>query len=202
MFSGGGGGSAAPTVQKPEVTIDNTQGKAELSADGTTANEGYEIEKVTVNGVDKGAVNKLTGLKTGDKVVVTFKSTAPTADGGATLETIKEKVAKLQFMARSSKTSKKNVKLTLKFDSKTSAQLDELKSLGYTVKYKFYRSTKKSSGYKATLTKTSKTYTNTKGVKGSMYYYKARVQVYDKDGKLVAQTALKQCKYASRLWTK
>lgn len=202
----GGGGFIIPTTQKPEVTIDNTQGKLELSADGTTANitanEGYEIEKVTVNGVDKGAVNKLTGLKTGDKVVVSFKSTAPAADDSAALETIKEKVAKLQFMARSSKTSKKNVKLTLKFDSKTSAEINEFKSLGYTVKYKFYRSTKKSKGYKAVLTKTSKTYTNTKGVKGTKYYYKARVQVFDKDGKLVAQTELKQCKYASRTWTK
>lgn len=205
-IGGGGGALPLPTPEKPEITIDNTQGKLELSADGATAsitaNEGYEIEKVTVNGVDKGAVNKLTGLKTGDKVVVSFKSTAPAADDSAALETIKEKVAKLQFMARSSKTSKKNVKLTLKFDSKTSAEINEFKSLGYTVKYKFYRSTKKSKGYKAVLTKTSKTYTNTKGVKGTKYYYKARVQVFDKDGKLVAQTELKQCRYASRTWTK
>ena len=26
--------------------------------------------------------------------------------------------------------------------------------------------------------------------------------VYDENGKLVAKTALKQCKYASRVWTK
>ena len=38
--------------------------------------------------------------------------------------------------------------------------------------------------------------------KGTMYYYKARVMIYDKEGNFVAQTALKQCKYANRLWTK
>ena len=43
---------------------------------------------------------------------------------------------------------------------------------------------------------------NTYGKKGTMYYYKARVMIYDKDGNFVAQTALKQCKYANRLWTK
>ena len=73
-----------------------------------------------------------------------------------------------------------------------------MKALGYTVKYRFYRSTKKSSGYKAMLTKTSKTYTNTTGKAGTRYYYKVQVRVYDKDGKLVAKTALKQCKYATR----
>ena len=39
-------------------------------------------------------------------------------------------------------------------------------------------------------------------VKYKFYRYKAKVMVYDKDGNFVAQTALKQCKYASRLWTK
>ena len=27
-------------------------------------------------------------------------------------------------------------------------------------------------------------------------------EVYNKDGKLIAQTELKQCKYATRVWTK
>ena len=36
----------------------------------------------------------------------------------------------------------------------------------------------------------------------SANYYKARVMIYDKNGNFVAQTALKQCKYANRLWTK
>ena len=74
--------------------------------------------------------------------------------------------------------------------------------MGYTVKYRYYLSTKKASGYKAALTKKAKTYTNTTGKKGQMYYYKVQLRVYDKDGKLVAKTALKQCRYANRLWTK
>ncbi len=45
-------------------------------------------------------------------------------------------------------------------------------------------------------------YINTYGKQGTMYYYKAKVMIYDKEGNFVAQTALKQCKYANRLWTK
>ena len=47
--------------------------------------------------------------------------------------------------------------------------------------------------------KAGKTYTNTTGKKGTRYYYKARVQVYDSEGTLVAKSSLKQCKYASRI---
>ena len=48
---------------------------------------------------------------------------------------------------------------------------------------------------------TTNTFTNTKGTKGTKYYYKARVLVYD--GKtLVAKSALKQCSYGSRIWSK
>ena len=89
-------------------------------------------------------------------------------------------------MARSAKTAKKNVKVTLKLNAESTAAINEIRSLGYTVKYKFYRSTKKASKYTAKLTKTSKSYLNTVGTKGSRYYYKAHVMVYDQDGKLVA----------------
>ena len=73
---------------------------------------------------------------------------------------------------------------------------------GYTIKYRFYRSTKKSSGYKRMFLSEQPIYINTHGKRGTMYYYKARVMIYDKEGNFVAQTALKQCKYANRLWTK
>ena len=69
--------------------------------------------------------------------------------------------------------------------------------MGYTVKYKFYKSTKKASKYKAVKTKTSNSYINTKGKKGTKYYYKAKVLVYG--GKaLIAQAELKQCRYGDR----
>ena len=52
------------------------------------------------------------------------------------------------------------------------------------------------------MTKSTKSYINTAGTKGKMYYYKAQVRVYDENGKLIAKTALKQCKYANRKWSK
>ncbi len=110
--------------------------------------------------------------------------------------------AKLTPVARSAKTAKKNIKVTVSLDKQDKAIIKELKEAGYTVKYRFYRSTKKAAGYKAAVTKKSASYTNTSGKKGTKYFYKVQVRVYDENGKLVAKTALKQCKYASRVWTK
>ena len=196
-YSGGSGS----TVQKPTVTTPEN-GKVALSNNGRTATitpeEGYQVASVTVNGVDKGKVTELTGLKTGDEVVVTFEKTKETLDKEAS-----EAVGALSSMkARSSRTAKGNVKVVMNLSRTEKAKLAELKAQGYTVKYKFYRSTKKSSGYTAMKTKDTTTYINTKGVKKTMYYYKARVLVYDQDGKLVASTKLSDCKYANRTWTK
>ncbi len=123
-------------------------------------------------------------------------------DEEANIEKIKELVSDMSLKASSSKTSKKNIKVTLTVDKSTAAAIKEIKDMGYTVKYKYYRSTKKASKYQAKVTKTTRSFTNTAGKKETKYYYKARIQVYDKDGNLVAQTALKQCKYAARTWTK
>ena len=191
------GGSHVSKVQKPEITIIGS-GKADLSADGRTATitaaAGHELVSVVLNGKEMGKVEKLTGLKTGDKATITFQAKT---DGKAEMDKmIAQKASKLTLMARSKKTAKLNIKVVVKGDLKA------ITDAGYTVKYKFYRSTKKSAGYKAVLTKKAPTYYNTYGKKGTMYYYKARVMIYDKDGNFVAQTALKQCKYANRLWTK
>ena len=110
--------------------------------------------------------------------------------------------AKLTPVARSAKTAKKNVKVTVSLDKQDKAIIKELKDAGYTVKYRFYRSTKKAASYKSTVTKKTASYTNTSGKKGTKYFYKVQVRVYDENGKLVAKTALKQCKYASRTWSK
>lgn len=192
-----GGGSYVPTVQKPEITIIGS-GKADLSADGRTATitaaAGHELVSVVLNGKEMGKVEKLTGLKTGDKATITFQAKA---DEKAEMDKmIAQKASKLTLMARSKKTAKLNIKVVVKGDLKA------ITDAGYTVKYKFYRSTKKSAGYKAMKTGKSGIYINTYGKKGTMYYYKARVMIYDKNGNFVAQTALKQCKYANRLWTK
>ena len=110
--------------------------------------------------------------------------------------------AKLTPIARSAKTAKKNVKVTVSLDKQDKAIIKELKDAGYTVKYRFYRSTKKAAGYKAAVTKKTAAYTNTSGKKGTKYFYKVQVRVYDENGKLTAKTALKQCKYAARTWNK
>ena len=113
---------------------------------------------------------------------------------------VKELMQSAKFKVTTTKTSKKSVKVQV--NVKTSKTLlSDIKSLGYTVKYQFYRSTKKTAGYKVIKTKAANTFTNTKGTKGTKYYYKARVLVYD--GKtLVAKSALRQCSWGSRTWTK
>ena len=209
--TGGGGGGIIipPIVQNPEIKlVEATMGKAELSADGTTAtitpNDGYEIDKVTVNEKEVAFTgNKITGLKAGDKVVVTFKAKAapePAFD-------VQKYVSDLKLVARSTKTAKGNIKVAVKTvtdQNGTAVNLSDLKDKGYTVKYKFYRSNKKVSKYAAKTEKTidKNSYVNTTGKKGTKYFYKVRVMVYDNDGKLVAKSELKQCKYASRTWTK
>ena len=130
---------------------------------------------------------------TGSTVTVAIEKAAeqPTDEDAAKAEKIakaKSIVKDMKLVARSGKTAKKNIK--------------ELKDLGFTVKYRFYRSTKKAAGYKAAVTKKTASYTNTSGKKGTKYYYKVQVRVYDANGKLAAKTALKQCKYASRIWTR
>ena len=126
----------------------------------------------------------------------------PADDNAANIAKAKSITADMKLVARSSKTAKKNIKAVLKNDAKVKASVQELKDLGFTVKYRFYRSTKKAASYKSTVTKKTATYTNTAGKKGTKYFYKVQVRVYDENGKLVAKTALKQCKYATRTWTK
>ena len=126
----------------------------------------------------------------------------PADDAAAKLEKAKSIVKDMKLVARSSKTAKKNVKAVLKSDAKVEASVKELKDLGFTVKYRFYRSTKKAASYKSTVTKKTAAYINTSGRKGTKYFYKVQLRVYDKNGRLIAKTALKQCKYASRTWKK
>ena len=140
----------------------------------------------------------------GSAITVAIEKTAeePTDNAEATIAKAKSIVKNMKLVARSSKTAKKNIKAVLKNDAKVKASVKELKDLGFTVKYRFYRSTKKAASYKSTVTKKTASYTNTRGKKGTKYFYKVQVRVYDESGKLVAKTALKQCKYAARTWSK
>ena len=194
-----------PTTQRPEITVIGS-GKVTLSTNGRTAtitaDEGHELASVTLNGKEIATTDNLTGLKTGDKVVVTFREKS---DGSAAeIKAVAAKVGKMQLIARSGRTANNNIRITVKPDNKTKNLIKEIKDQGYSVKYKYYRSTKKSSAYTAKLEKNASlnSYINTTGKKGTRYYYKVRLMVYDAKGNLVAKTELKQCKYAARIWNK
>ena len=151
-----------------------------------------------VNSQEKGTVTTLTGLKTGDKVEVTFQKNRA-ALAPAVSAVAKTAVTGLDTMkARSSKTANGNVKVVVSLSDDESAAISALADLGYTVKYKFYRSTKKASSYKAMIEKDTATYINTNGKSGTRYYYKCQIRVYDQTGTLVVKTELKNCKYACR----
>lgn len=107
-----------------------------------------------------------------------------------------ELTAALKLKARSAKTAKGSIKVTL---AVTKGDIKGIEDLGYTVKYKFYRSKSKAKSYKAKIEGAGKTYINNSGKKGTKYYYKARVMVYDAQGELIAKTELKQCRYACRI---
>ena len=109
---------------------------------------------------------------------------------------VKELMQSAKFKVTTTKTSKKSVKVQVAAKS-SKTMISDIKSLGYTVKYQFYRSTKKDAGYKLLKTSSKNSFISTKGTKGRKYYYKARVLVYD-GSKLIAGSALKQCSYGAR----
>ena len=202
-YTSSGGGYYKP-VQKPEISA-GEGGKTSLENNGTTLvitpDEGMQVSKVTVNGNEVPVTdNKVTGLKTGDKVEITFTEIPPTKE--ELDKEFKEKAGEIDLVVRTSKTSKNNIKATVKLTPALEAFIKEIKSAGYTVKYKFYRSANKSSKYAARITKEEAEYLNTEGKKDKKYYYKAKLLIYDNEGNLVAQTELKQCKYGLRTWSK
>lgn len=199
-------GSHYKPVQKPVIEAGDGC-KTELGSDGTkvtiTVEEGYELVDVLVNGISKGKVTELTGLKTGDKVEIKTEKIPEKLEPQAVKDLVKE----LKLVARSERLSNGNVriKVTKITDiNDNPVDLNELEKNGYTVKFKYYRSVKKSAGYDTRLEKDAdiNSYINNFGDKGTKYYYKVKVMVYDADGNLVAQSSLNQCKYAMRVWIK
>ena len=192
------GGHYKPT-QKPEIIAGEGNGTKVT----ITVEEGYELVDVLVNGISKGKVTELTGLKTGDKVEIKTEKTPEKLEPQAVKNLVKE----LKLVARSERLSNGNVriKVTKITDiNDNPVDLNELEKNGYTVKFKYYRSVKKSAGYDTRLEKDAdiNSYINNFGDKGTKYYYKVKVMVYDADGNLVAQSSLNQCKYAMRAWIK
>ena len=181
--SGGGAGGfvpVIPVVENPTIAPADG-GKTTLSPDGTTLtitpDEGKEVEKVLLNGKDLGAVTEIKGLKTGDKVEITFKD--KTSDPSGTLTPAQSKLAK----------GVRNTTIVLKSKLTKSGKirLTWTKSKGYKLdRFEIYRSVKKNSGYGKKAFFTTKNgsaakYLNTKSLKrGKTYYYKLRgVRVID-----------------------
>ena len=169
-----------------------------------TPNDNYLVKEITINGttipVTDGAM-VLENIYGWSRIAVTFEPKPEPA-----FEPDKY-ISELKFKANSSKTSKGNIRIkvtSVTDDNGNKIDLTELKDKGYTVKFKYYRSTKKASKYTAKVEKDAdiNSYINTVGKKGTKYYYKVRVMVYDADGNLVAKSDLKQCSYAARTWSK
>lgn len=74
--SGSGSSSSSSTSKTPTVSVSGTGGKVKADRNGTvtiTPDAGYQIAKILVNGKEVEITNELTGLKSTDKVVVTFE---------------------------------------------------------------------------------------------------------------------------------
>ena len=158
------GGGSIVIIQKP--VIEGDAGAAwTLSSDGTkltiSAKEGYTLADVTLNGTSKGQAAELTGLKTGDKVVIRTVSDA---------DVLAEKLAAVKLVARS-KMSAANGKAAIKVYWYAEDGSD-IRFDGYEV----FRSTKRYSGFgKTPIFETGReTYWNTAIKSGNTYYYKVR----------------------------
>ena len=205
-YNGGGSSYTYHTIRAsvnangsitPSGTISVREGSDQTFT--ITPDQGYDVADVKIDGKSIGVVRSYTFEKIKGSHTIEVKIDREEVIKQAKA---KELTASIVLTARSVKTAKKNVKVRLEMDAESAAAIRELQALGYTVKYKFYRSEKKAGQYEAKLTKTSKAYINTQGEKGKRYYYKARVLIYDPSGKPVTYSKLTQCKYAARLWTK
>lgn len=179
------------TIQKPVITTD-AGAAAELNILGTTATitvaEGYELVDVTVNGVSKGAVTSLSGLKTGDTVVVTTKLIeAPKTEA----QLVQEKLDGMALVARSKRTAAPSGKdsIMVYWYDKAGAEFDF-------DGVEIYRSTKKGSGYKKVFTSKTDKYYNTAIEEGVKYYYKVRGYVTVDGEKLYTDWSLKAIRTA------
>lgn len=158
-------GGGYVSIEKPEITAD-AGATTELGFLGTTlkitVKEGFELVDVTVNGVSKGAVAELKGLKTGDKVVVTTKAI------GA--EDPVEETEEVQLVTRSEMSKakgKKAVKLYWYAEDGSDLNFDG---------YEIFRSTKRYTGFgkKPIFTTKREVYWNTDIEVGEKYYYRVR----------------------------
>ena len=71
-------GNVSPgnSSSKPNASVSGGGGTVTADSNGNitiTPDKGYQVKDVTINGISKGALTQLTGLKSSDQVVVTFE---------------------------------------------------------------------------------------------------------------------------------
>ena len=119
-------------------------------------------------------------------------------DPNAISQTGPVKTSGMKSTVKTKAAGKNTVTVTAQPNNSTKARIKDLKADGYTVKYKFYRSTTKSKGYKLLATSKKSSYTGKSGTKGKTYYYKVKLAFYDKNGKLAGTTTLSQSSTSKR----
>ena len=172
------GGSYRPSIQKPTIiTDDGADATLNFYGDKLTikAKDGYDLADVLLNGVSKGKVTEVTGLRTGDKVEVKTakKQEEPQKP---TKEEIIAGVNGSRLVARSRLITLDNGKKAIRITWYDKAGM-EVNFDGVEV----YRSVKKNKDYGKKAFYETKDgqyegyYINTKNLKeGTRYYYKVR----------------------------
>lgn len=161
-------GSGNDASSMGNVKYDAATGSVEI-----VPSTGYKVADVKVNGVSKGAVTSLSGIKATDKIEVVFE--AETADEPAVSDQTEKIIAGVQ----ATKIKVTNTKL------KKGIKVYWKKNSGYKVScYEVYRKAGKGGTYKKIYTTklpTTLKITNVKNLKkGTTYYYKVRgVRVID-----------------------
>lgn len=171
-------GAALPPMPLPaaqEPTIQAGEGaKVTLNSDGTTAkitlSDDYELADVTLNGVSKGKITEISGLKTGDKLVVITAKKAVESEEQKLEEIIsmlKSRHLKVRSRLTVLKNGKKAVCITWSEENGEDMNFDGVQ---------IFRSVKRYSGYgkKPIYVSKSDRYYNTSIKKGMKYYYKVR----------------------------
>lgn len=161
--------------------------------------------QVRVNGVE-GVVtftvsaSETETCKAGSKIVTLTVKKSEEQQEAERLQKMLTLADAIRLKASSTKNASGSIQVKLTI---TQGDIAAIEDLGYTVKYKYYRSEKKNADYRPKVEKQTLTpYVNTAGIKNTRYYYKSRVMIYDADGSLAAYTRLDRCSYACRIWTK
>ena len=161
--------------------------------------------RVRVNGVE-GVVtftvsaSETETCKAGSKIVTLTVKKSEEQQEAERLQKMLTLADAIRLKASSTKNAGGSIQVKLDI---TQGDIAAIEDLGYTVKYKYYRSEKKNADYRSKVEKQTLTpYVNTAGIKNTRYYYKSRVMIYDADGSLAAYTRLDRCSYACRIWTK